>query len=83
MILQARHFRFEFHICGKYNQVVYARDFKTASRTTTPHQFMRPIKIKGDWMEVFLLDSDFKKVGEGWIQWKIGGNLQIKYNLLS
>ncbi|GHC64573.1 hypothetical protein [Ulvibacter litoralis] len=65
------------------NSVVYTRDFKTSSRTTTPHQFMRPVKIKGDWMEVLLLDSDFKKVGKGWIQWKTEGNLKIKYNLLS
>lgn len=65
------------------NQTVYARDFNTASSIATPFQYMRPLQIKEDWMKVLLLDSDFKKIGKGWIQWKKDRKLQISYNLFS
>lgn len=62
---------------------VRARPFKASGEINTPHQFMKPIKIQGEWAEVLLLNSDFKKVGKGWIQWERENKLLINYNLLS
>ncbi|MCB0456512.1 MAG: hypothetical protein R2776_04310 [Flavobacteriaceae bacterium] len=62
---------------------VRERSFETASIVQTSYQFMKPIKIKGDWAQVVLLDSNFQKIGDGWIQWKKGNKLLITYNLLS
>lgn len=62
---------------------VHARSFETSGEVNTPHQFMKAIQIKGDWMKVLLLNSDFKTVGKGWIHWKHNEKIFIKYNLLS
>ena len=62
---------------------VHVRSFENSGEENTPHQFMRAIQIKGDWMKVLLLNSDFKTVGSGWVQWKRNGKLLIIYNLLS
>jgi hypothetical protein len=62
---------------------VRARAFAGSSEIRTAYEFMRPLKVKGDWMEVLLMDDDFKKVGLGWIQWKRNNELLIKFNLLS
>jgi len=62
---------------------VRARPFEASGAINTPHQFMKPIKIKGDWAEALLLNTDFKKIGKGWIQWKRDNKLLILYNLLS
>ncbi|WP_200975309.1 hypothetical protein [Echinicola sp. 20G] len=46
-------------------------------------EFMRALEIKEEWMMVALLDTDFKEVGKGWIQWRAGDQMLINYNLLS
>tara|TARA_R110000850_G_scaffold150497_1_gene273193 strand:- start:91835 stop:92827 length:993 start_codon:yes stop_codon:yes gene_type:complete len=65
------------------NRKVRARPFEASGIINTPYEFMRPLKIKGDWAEVLLLDGGFKKVGKGWIRWQEGGKLLVLYNLLS
>lgn len=67
----------------KSDKKVRARHFEASSEVTRVYQFMRPLQIKGDWANVLLLDSDFKKVGKGWIRWQQCGQLLVKYNLLS
>ncbi len=62
---------------------VRARPFKNASFSNSPYEFMHPLRIKGEWMEVVLMDHGFKKTGKGWIQWKREGKLLVMYNLLS
>jgi hypothetical protein len=62
---------------------VQVRPFKVSATTNVAHQYMRPIRIKGEWMEVLLLNSGFQKVGKGWIQWKRDNKLLVMYNLLS
>jgi hypothetical protein len=62
---------------------VHDREFENSGRIQTPFEFMRPIRIKGEWMEVLLIDDNFKTVGKGWIRWLKDDRLLIKYNLLS
>jgi len=62
---------------------VYNRPFSTSAISSTSYSFMRPLKIKNEWMEVLLINNDFKKTGKGWIQWKRDEKLLILYNLLS
>ncbi|MCW8979870.1 MAG: hypothetical protein OQJ83_00675 [Altibacter sp.] len=65
------------------NENIRARHFEASGVIKTPHSFMRPIRVRNDWMEVLLLDDDFQTVGNGWIQWKREGELLILFNLLS
>ncbi len=62
---------------------VKSKGMEQAGEVNTPYQFMKPIRIKSDWMEVLLIDGDYKKVGKGWIRWKKDGELLVMYNLLS
>ena len=62
---------------------VKVRDFEESGDVNTSFAFMKPVKVKDDWMYVFLLDGEFNNVGKGWIQWKRDGKLLILYNLLS
>lgn len=65
------------------NQNVKERPFKASSNVNTPFSFLHPIRIKEDWMQVYLWNDNFEKVGSGWIQWKRNGELLITYSLLS
>ena len=65
------------------NEKVRARSFFTSSEIATKYEFMRPLKMKGEWLKVILLDGEFKNVGSGWIQWKRDNKLLVMYNLLS
>jgi len=65
------------------NEKVRDRPFSSSGVSNTPYEFMRAVRIQNDWMQVLLLDGDFKTVGKGWIQWKRDNKLLILYNLLS
>jgi len=39
---------------------ICVRSFEASGEVNTPHQFMRVVQIKGDWMQVLLLDDNFK-----------------------
>ena len=54
-----------------------------AGENNAPYEFMRPLKVQNHWMHVEFWNSDFKAVGNGWIQWKRDGKLLILYNMLS
>ncbi|MCT8340994.1 hypothetical protein MG296_13095 [Flavobacteriaceae bacterium TK19130] len=57
---------------------------KSAGRVYDRNTFFRPKYIEGDWMEVEILDSNFRSTGKtGWIRWRKDGKLLIRYNLLS
>ncbi|MCB0464403.1 MAG: hypothetical protein KDC78_01835 [Aequorivita sp.] len=62
---------------------IRVRSFEASGEINIPHEFMRAIQIKDEWMQVLLLDGDFKTVGKGWIQWERNGKLIVRYNLLS
>ncbi|MEM7186951.1 MAG: hypothetical protein AAF466_09855 [Bacteroidota bacterium] len=62
---------------------VRARPFEAASTVGTTYEFMRPLRIQNDWMQVLLVDGEFQTKAKGWIRWKRDGQLLILYNLLS
>tara|TARA_R110002073_G_scaffold139232_2_gene289386 strand:+ start:171782 stop:172765 length:984 start_codon:yes stop_codon:yes gene_type:complete len=62
---------------------VYARPFENSGVIGTSYHFLRPLKIKNEWMYVALLGDDFNTVGNGWIRWQKEGKLLIIYSLLS
>ena len=59
------------------------RPFEASGVNNAAYEFMKPIRIKGEWMEVILMDSGYNKTGKGWIQWTRDGKLLVLYNLLS
>lgn len=69
-------------IDGK-EQIIRIKPLNYAGEVNTNFIFMQPLIIKGDWMMVRLVDDDYKTVGKGWIQWKKGDSLIIKYSLFS
>lgn len=62
---------------------VRARPFQSSSVITTAHLYMKPVKIKGDWAEVWLLDVQFQNIGKGWIPWRRDNQLLVRFNLFS
>ena len=64
-------------------QKVKVRPFEASDAVPIPFAFLRPILIQEEWMQVELWNDDFKRVGIGWIRWKMDGELLIKYALLS
>lgn len=64
-------------------QTIRYKPLDHAGEVTTDYTFMRPVRIKNNWMMVYLLDSNFKKVDKGWIKWRENEKLLITYSLLS
>lgn len=66
------------------NQKVFDNPMiKSAGRVVAPPYF-RPRYIKGDWMEVEILEGDYNTTkGKGWIRWKKDGKLLIVHNLFA
>jgi hypothetical protein len=64
-------------------QEVLVKPLNHAGTVQTAYSFMRPVRIKQDWIFVHLLNQDFNKVGKGWIKWYSDEQLLIKYSLLS
>jgi len=48
-----------------------------------PYSFLKPLKIRRQWMQVELQDDDYKSHGKGWIKWQDKGDLIIRYSLFS
>ncbi len=65
------------------SQNVFVKPLDNAGTVSTSFSFMRPVKIRRDWMEVILINDDFDPVGKGWIRWHDKGKLLISYNLFS
>lgn len=81
-LLSMHSIEFLREVSGKQEKI-RVRPFEASGEVNIPHQFMRALQIKGEWIQVLLLDTNFNSVGKGWIQWKRNGKLLIKYNLLS
>ncbi len=64
-------------------QAIYVKPLDHAGTLNHSYSFMRPLKIKQDWMYVLLLHNDLKPVGKGWIKWHEDGKLLITYSLFS
>jgi len=64
-------------------QKVYVKPLDHAGTTSTPYSFLRPVRIRQQWMEVRLVNDAFEEVDKGWIRWHADGRMLISYNLFS
>lgn len=65
------------------SQTVRVKPLNYAGQVNINFEFMKPLQIQNEWMEVELQDGNFQKVGNGWIQWRDEEKLLIQYSLLS
>jgi len=65
------------------NNPVRVKPLSHASLVSTPYSFLKPLRISDQWIQVELLDDNFKSHGKGWIKWQENGKLLISYSLLS
>lgn len=65
------------------NQNIYIKPLRHASTVTVNYSYMKPIRIKQNWMQVNLLNDNFNTVSKGWIKWIENSTLLIAYSLLS
>ena len=64
-------------------QKIRIKPLDNASEIVTAYVFLQPIAVRGDWLKVNLTDSDFSSLDQGWIKWKSGDKLIIRYSLFS
>ena len=65
------------------DQKIYARPFTEAGTVSLKYSFMKPIKIRNNWMYVSLWNDNYVSIGNGWIRWRGDKKLLIRYSLLS
>ncbi len=70
-------------LLNEKTQQIHIKPLDHAGLVNQPYSFMKPIKIRQNWMNVLLLTDDFEVNGKAWIKWKENGKLLIKYSLLS
>lgn len=54
-----------------------------ASPVNKAYAFLKPLKVKQQWVQVELVDRNYKTTGKGWLKWNNQQKLLIKYSLLS
>lgn len=64
-------------------QSLHVKPFDKSGLVTKNYSFMKPIKVKLQWMYVDLITDDYQTVGKAWVQWKKNGKLLITFSLLS
>ncbi len=42
-----------------------------------------PTEISDEWLRVNIMNNNYKKIGEGWVRWRRGSQILLRYNLLS
>jgi hypothetical protein len=67
----------------KNKEKIHVRPFEASAINSSSYQFLQPIRIRAEWMEVALIDDTYTKVGKGWIRWQRDNKLTVMYNLLS
>lgn len=65
------------------SESIFIKPQENASKVNTLYSFMKPLRLRNQWMYVELQNDDFKTVGSGWIRWHTDGELLITYNILS
>jgi len=65
------------------NNPVRVKPLSYAGLVSTPYSFLKLLRVSDQWIQVELLDDNFKSHGKGWIKWQENGKLLISYSLLS
>ncbi|MBL1213231.1 MAG: hypothetical protein HND52_07740 [Ignavibacteriae bacterium] len=68
---------------NKQDNLVRIKPMPHVSPVNAEYDFLRPIRVKQEWIYVELLSDDFKPNGRGWIRWSKDGYLIITYSLFS
>ncbi len=55
------------------SQSVHIKPLENAAEINVKYQFMRPLKVRREWMYVSLLNDNHNNVGKGWIKWNDNG----------
>lgn len=63
--------------------IVRIKPMTHASAVLAEYAFMHPVMIRGEWLQVELMNDDYEITGMGWIRWTDGGRLLVNYSLLS
>lgn len=63
--------------------IVRVKPLTHASAVLTEYTFMHPVMIRGEWLQVELMNDDYDEVGKGWIRWTDREKLLVNYSLLS
>ncbi|WP_162418683.1 hypothetical protein [Cyclobacterium roseum] len=56
---------------------------ENADEVRTEFVFLQAAAVKGQWLNVTLLDQDFNPLGNGWIRWEKENQIQVTYSLFS
>lgn len=64
-------------------QTVKHRPFSYSDNVKLDYSLMSPIKVQYNWLQVALLNNEYDKVGEGWVEWRSEKGLLLNYSLLS
>lgn len=54
-----------------------------ADEVRTEYVFLQAAAVRGQWLNVTLLDKDFKPLGNGWIRWEKENQMLVTYSLFS
>lgn len=65
------------------DQKIRIKPLDYAGEVNIKYEFLAPVLIQDEWMMVNLIDDNYTKLGQGWIQWKDNDKLLITYSLLS
>lgn len=66
------------------NPLRQAPSIDAAPAADLPAEYLlRPLNLKDEWMEVQVMDRNYKKKGRAWLRWRSDRKLLVKYNLLS
>lgn len=64
-------------------QPIKIKPLDHAGEVTIDFEYLRPILVESEWMQVSLRDHGLNEVSKGWIRWKKANELLISYSLLS
>ena len=62
---------------------VHIKPLDHSSTVNISYDFMTPITVTGNWLQVHLFSDQYEKTGEGWILWRKNDSLKITWSLLS
>ncbi len=63
-------------------QTIKVKPLEYAGEVRNEYEFLQPLSINNEWIQVELHDKDLKPITKGWIRWKKDEKLLISYSLL-
>jgi hypothetical protein len=79
LILQAHAVEF----MAETAQPLRQRPLDHAAVLTLQGELLQPLQVRGDWVQVAVLDSNYAMLGKAWIQWRVEGQMALRLVMLS